>query len=74
MPKVTEAELRVLKKRYQVANDAFQSCARAVTEAGFSGERPAQGLLEKHAHALDELNEARRKYRDALTQSGVEHA
>jgi hypothetical protein len=74
MPKITEAELRVLKKRYQVANDVFQSCARAVNDAGFSGERPTQALLDKHAHALDELNEARRKYSEALTRSSVEHA
>jgi hypothetical protein len=74
MPRITEAELRILKRRYQVANDVFQSCARALREAGLSGERPTQTQLDTHAQALDDLNEARRKYCDALTKSAAEHA
>jgi hypothetical protein len=74
MGQVTEAELRVLKRRYQVANDAFQTCARALREAGFNGERPTRAQLDTHARAQDELNEARRKYRDALTEGAAKPA
>jgi hypothetical protein len=65
---IPDAELLRLRQTYHAAYSAYQSCARALTEAGMSGEPASDELLEHKATALRKLSEARERYRDALGQ------
>jgi hypothetical protein len=66
MPPISEAELRVLRQKYQAAYTAYQSCVDALAALAAKRETPSAELLEKEGKALRELNEARAAYRDAL--------
>jgi hypothetical protein len=64
----TEAELVDLRLRYEAAYDAYQGCLQALEESERRRERPSPQLLALEPCALNELNEARRRYRDALIE------
>ena len=61
-----ESELAALRRRYKAAHDAYQSCLQALEQSEQQRERPSPELLEIEGRALNELNDARRRYRDAL--------
>ena len=65
---ITDAELVDLRLRYEAAYAAYQSCVLALEEVWRGGGKPAAELLERHKTALRELNEERKRYRDALVQ------
>jgi hypothetical protein len=56
---VTGQQLRTLKQKYKIAYDAYQSCVKALTEAGLGGNKPSAELLHQEAEALRALTEAR---------------
>jgi hypothetical protein len=56
---VTGQQLRTLKQKYQIAYEAYQSCVKALTEAGLKGNKPSPELLDKEAEALRTLTDAR---------------
>ena len=59
MPAVTKEESRTLTVKYEAAYRAYQTLARAVTDAGINGERASPALLEQELAAIHELAEAR---------------
>ena len=70
--KVTDAELRSLRKKYQAAYAKYRDCAAALAKLGTDGERPSKALLSKEAKALEKLSVARTKYRAALFECAVQ--
>ena len=65
---ITDSKLVELRLRYEAAYGAYQSCVLALEEAWRGGERPSAELLDRHTTMLRDLNEQRRRYRDALVQ------
>ena len=65
---ITDAELVALRLRYETAYEAYQSCALALEEVLRGGEKPSAELLERQTTAFRELNEQRKRYRDALVE------
>ena len=65
---INDAELVHLRLRYEAAYDAYQSCVLALEEVWRGGEKPSAELLERQKTALRELNEERKRYRDALVE------
>ena len=70
MPRVTEAALSELRRKYQAAHAAHQSCVRAVSEAAASGTPISAALLEQEAKALRELAKLRADLLAALAEEG----
>ena len=65
---ISDAELVHLRLRYEAAYEAYQSCVLALEEALRGGEKPSAELIERQKTALRELNEQRKRYRDALVE------
>jgi hypothetical protein len=68
MPTAKHAALRLLRMKYKAANDAYQSCARALREAGIAGTSPSADLLERAAKAGRALDEARRTFMAGMSE------
>ena len=64
----TDAKRQLLRMQYKAAYEAYQSCAKALTEAGLSGGKPSAELLEKEANALRQLTEVRAALLALMTQ------
>ena len=65
---ISDAELVDLRLRYEAAYKAYRSCVLALEEVWRGGEKPPGELLERQKTAHRELNEERKRYRDALVQ------
>jgi hypothetical protein len=65
---IGDAELVDLRLRYEAAYGSYQSCVLALEEVWRGGANPAAELVERHAKALRELGEERKRFRDALVQ------
>ena len=65
---ISDTELVHLRLQYEAAYDAYQSCVLALEEVWRGGEKPSAELLERQKTALRELNEERKRYRDALVE------
>jgi hypothetical protein len=59
MPRLTEAALITLRMRYRTAYEAYQSCVKALTEAGANGNKPSVELLDNEVKAVRRLAETR---------------
>ena len=65
---ITDTQLVELRLKYEGAYDVYQTCVVALEESWRGGERPSTEMLERHATVLRELNEHRKRYRDALVR------
>ena len=65
---ISDTELVDLRQRYEAAYEAYQSCVLALEEVWRGGKKPSAELLERQKTALRELNDERKRYRDALVE------
>jgi hypothetical protein len=72
MPTISDAELRLLRLRYNAAYSAYQSCVMALNEAVMSGVSASPDLLKNEAAVLRELTDARAKLLDAMAAAANE--
>ena len=68
MPRLTEAALITLRMRYRTAYEAYQSCVKALTEAGAHGNKPSLELVDNEAKAIRRLTETRAKLLAAMAE------
>ena len=66
MVRRTESELRSLWSQYEAAFTAYQASITAISRALRSGEAPTKAQKAETIKTLEELNQARTRYQDAL--------
>lgn len=68
MPPATDAQLQLLRLKYNVAYTAYRSRVNALSEAAMEGKAHSAELLEHEAEILRELNEARANLLAAMAE------